>query len=123
MTDYGTLTDYTTGEEIRPATREEHARSLAAGETGAFRDEDGRVVYVAGGPEVAASEPEVTTLTAPTDPAAYGRWLAGKIGAFAGRLQSDERVQLTELEAEMLRDAAAALLTALDNAQRQGGIR
>jgi len=104
MTDYGTLTDYTTGEEIRPATREEHARSLAAG-----------------GPEVA--EPEVTTLTAPTDPAAYGRWLAGKIGAFAGRLQSDEGLRLGELEAEMLTVAATALLTALDNARRQGGIR
>lgn len=98
MTDYGTLTDYTTDEE--------HARSLAAG-----------------GPEVAASEPEVTTLTAPTEPAAYARWLAGKIGAFAGRLQSDERVQLTELEAEMLTAAATALLTALDNARRQGGVR
>lgn len=99
MTDYGTLTDYTTGEEIRPATREEHARSLAAG------------------------GPEVTTLTAPTDPAAYGRWLAGKIGAFAARIQSDEGLRLGELEAEMLRDAATALLTALDNAQRQGGVR
>ena len=123
MTDYGTLTDYTTGEEIRPATREEHARSLAAGETGAFRDEDGRVVYVAGGPEVAASEPEVTTLTAPTDPAAYGRWLAGKVAAFAARIQSDEGLRLGELEALMLQEAATALLTALDNARRQGGIR
>ena len=106
MTDYGTLTDYTTGEEIRPATREEHARSL-----------------VAGGPEVAASEPEVTTLTAPTDPAAYGRWLAGKVAAFAARIQSDEGLRLGELEALMLQDAATALLTALDNARRQGGIR
>lgn len=50
-TDYGTLTDYVTGEPIRPATADEHARSLAAGETGAFGDEDGRAVFVAGGPE------------------------------------------------------------------------
>jgi len=48
---YGILTDYTTGEELRAATAEEHARSLAAGETGAYRDEDGRSVFVAGGPE------------------------------------------------------------------------
>lgn len=50
MTAYGILTDYTTGEDIRAATADEHARSLAAGETGAF-DLDGRAVFVAGGPE------------------------------------------------------------------------
>jgi hypothetical protein len=50
VTDYGTLTDYVTGEQIRPATAAEHARSLAAGETGAF-ELDGRSVFVAGGPE------------------------------------------------------------------------
>jgi hypothetical protein len=49
--DHGTLTDYTTGEAIRPATAAEHAQSLAAGETGAYRDDDGRAVFVAGGPE------------------------------------------------------------------------
>jgi hypothetical protein len=49
-TDYGTLTDCVTGEQIRPATAAEHARSLAAGETGAF-ELDGRGVFVAGGPE------------------------------------------------------------------------
>lgn len=54
-TDYGTVTDYATGEPIRPATRAEHARSLAAGETGAFRDDDDRVVYVDGGPETAST--------------------------------------------------------------------
>jgi hypothetical protein len=48
--DYGTLTDYRTGEQVRPATAAEHARSLAAGETGAF-ELDGRSVFVAGGPE------------------------------------------------------------------------
>jgi hypothetical protein len=48
--EYGTLTDYTTGEQIRPATADEHARSLAASEVGAF-ELDGRSVFVAGGPE------------------------------------------------------------------------
>jgi hypothetical protein len=47
---FGVLTDYTTGEELRAATADEHGLSLAAGETGAF-EIDGRVVFVAGGPE------------------------------------------------------------------------
>jgi hypothetical protein len=49
-TDYGTLTDYRTGEPIRPATAAEHAQSLAAGEAGVF-ELDGRSVFVAGGSE------------------------------------------------------------------------
>jgi hypothetical protein len=53
--EYGTLRDYTTGDPIRPATADEHARSLTAGEVGAF-DLDGRIVFVAGGPEEAADE-------------------------------------------------------------------
>jgi hypothetical protein len=48
--DYGILTDYVTGQEIRNATAEEHERSLAAGDTGAF-ELDGRAVFVAGGTE------------------------------------------------------------------------
>ena len=55
-TDYGTLTDHTTGNPIRPATRDEWLRSLRAGETGAYRDDDGRDVYVAGGYESEADE-------------------------------------------------------------------
>lgn len=47
---YGTLTDYTTGEPIRPATAAEHAQSVSSGDTGAF-DLDGQIVFVAGGPE------------------------------------------------------------------------
>lgn len=47
MSDYGTLTDYTTGEEIRPATRDEWSKSIRA---------DGRAVFVAGGPEIDDSE-------------------------------------------------------------------
>lgn len=53
--EYGALTDYTTGEPIRPATADEHARSLSSGETGAF-ELDGRAVFVAGGPEEAHSD-------------------------------------------------------------------
>ena len=49
--EYGILTDYTTGVELRAATAEEHTRSREAGETGAYRDDDGRAVFVAGGPE------------------------------------------------------------------------
>lgn len=51
MSDYGTLTDYVTGEEIRPATRDEWLTSIQVGEIGAYRDDDGRSVFVAGGPE------------------------------------------------------------------------
>jgi hypothetical protein len=51
VTDYGTLTDYVTGEPIRPATADEHALSIATpSETGAFWLH-GRSVFVAGGPE------------------------------------------------------------------------
>lgn len=48
MSEYGTLTDYITGEAIRPATEGELETSRAAGETGAF-DLDDRTVFVAGG--------------------------------------------------------------------------
>lgn len=59
--DYGTLTDYVTGEAIRPATRDEWLTSIRAGETGAYRDDDGRDLFVAGGPESEADEhPTVT---------------------------------------------------------------
>jgi hypothetical protein len=50
-TDWGILTAYDTGREIRPATSAEHARSLAAGPTGAFADDELGTVFVAGGPE------------------------------------------------------------------------
>lgn len=50
---HGTVTDYQAGTPIRPATAEELARTeakLASGDsdayTGAWTDEDGRVVYV-----------------------------------------------------------------------------
>ena len=50
---YGTVTDYATGEPIRPATAEELARTeakLASGDsdayTGAWADGDGRAVFV-----------------------------------------------------------------------------
>lgn len=51
---HGILTDYATGEAIRPATADELARTeakLASGDsdayTGAWTDDDGRAVYVA----------------------------------------------------------------------------
>jgi hypothetical protein len=56
--EYGTLTDYTTGEAIRPATRDEWEmtiQSVRAGhDQGVWRDtdiNDGHPVYVDGGPE------------------------------------------------------------------------
>ena len=58
MSEYGTLTDYTTGDPIRPATRDEwlmSVRSVAEGhDQGVWRDgdlNDGHTVFVAGGPE------------------------------------------------------------------------
>ncbi|PZG02731.1 hypothetical protein C1I95_34225 [Micromonospora craterilacus] len=60
--------------------------------------------------------------TVPTDRADYSRWLAGRYAALAGRIRSvDEPVGT--LEADLLRDAATAMLAALDDADRQGGIR
>lgn len=44
-TEYGTLTDYQTGEAIRPATKAELEKSIEAGDTGVF-DLDGRSVWV-----------------------------------------------------------------------------
>jgi hypothetical protein len=50
---YGTVTDYTTGAALRPATASELARTeakMASGDsdacTGAWRDADGRIVFV-----------------------------------------------------------------------------
>ena len=63
MTMYGTLMDYLTGDEIRPATREEwlmSVRSVAEGhDQGVWRDgdiNDGHTVFVSGGPESEAVE-------------------------------------------------------------------
>ena len=50
--DYGTVTDYSTGEPIRPGTREEWLRTRGTrprglpDATGSWADDDGRVVYV-----------------------------------------------------------------------------
>ena len=49
--DWGILTAYETGRTVRPATSAEHARSLAAGRTGTFHDDELGTVFVAGGPE------------------------------------------------------------------------
>ena len=52
MSKYGTVTDYTTARDIRPATSNELARSLDAakydGGCGVFLDADGTSVYVTG---------------------------------------------------------------------------
>lgn len=48
-TNHGTLCDYQTGEDIRPATREEHDASVVAAETDGgvgVIEVDGRSVYV-----------------------------------------------------------------------------
>jgi hypothetical protein len=65
MSEYGTLTDYTTGAEIRPATRDEwlmSVRSVAEGhDEGVWRDGDlneGHPVSVAGGPESESDDPQ-----------------------------------------------------------------
>ena len=51
--DYGTLCDYMTGEELRPATKAELDASLSAAEEdggrGVFADDEGRALYVVGG--------------------------------------------------------------------------
>lgn len=62
-----TLTDYLTGTQIRPATREEWARSKHAaahepGGTGAF-DLDGRSVFVAGDFPPAPKHPKILAVT------------------------------------------------------------
>ncbi len=61
MSDFGTLTDYETGEQIRPATAAEWRKTAdlvndgtSAGATGAF-DLDGRAVWVEGGPAAEAA--------------------------------------------------------------------
>lgn len=69
--DYGVLTDITAGEQIRPATPQEHARSLAAGFPGTFIpvgpraerhygrgafDYQGMWVTVTGGPDEPAAD-------------------------------------------------------------------
>jgi hypothetical protein len=71
MSTYGTLTDYQTGESLRPATAAEWRRTadavndnLSPGSyTGGF-DLDGRTVYVAGGPEAEVSAHDVRALMA-----------------------------------------------------------
>ena len=57
-TEWGTLTDYVTGEPLRPATEAEWRKTadvLASGGPGsypgAWDDEDGTTVWVDGGPE------------------------------------------------------------------------
>jgi hypothetical protein len=66
MSDYGTLTDYSTGTPIRPATVQEWrqtAGAIAAGKPeGIFADQDGTVVWVDGGPEAEVSDTDIAGL-------------------------------------------------------------
>ena len=66
---FGTLTDYTTSLPIRPASAEEWRLTAltvngdtAGSETGAFEDENGRAVWVEGGPEVEVSDQDIRDL-------------------------------------------------------------
>jgi len=65
---YGTLTDYTTGQPLRPATRDEWemtVKSLDAGEdAGIWRDQDIYLhpVYVDGGPDPVVSDQAIRDL-------------------------------------------------------------
>jgi hypothetical protein len=72
MSTYGTVTDYKTGEPIRPATGAEWRRtadriadiepSKGDAYTGAWEDDDGRVVYVDGGSDAEVSATDVRAL-------------------------------------------------------------
>ena len=68
MSDYGTLTDYATGEPIRPATAQEWRRTadkLASGDSDAYTgawDDDGRSVYVDGGPDAGVTGADIAAL-------------------------------------------------------------
>lgn len=69
MTSYGTVTDYSTGAAIRPATAAEWrqtAGKLASGEsdsyTGAWNDSDGLAVWVDGGPDAEVSDEDIRKL-------------------------------------------------------------
>ena len=65
---FGTLTDYVTGTAIRPATAQEWRKTAdrlgdpGDGYTGAWQDEDGRAVYVDGGPDTDVSPSDISTL-------------------------------------------------------------
>jgi len=100
MSDYGILTDLQTGASLRPATREEWltgVRLVAAGRPeGAFDDEDGRAVFVAGGWETEDDEPSC---------------LCGAVRGHADRLELDEdaAAELTADQVAELRRIAAWL--------------
>lgn len=79
MTYWGALTDYATGEVIRPATEDEWKRTRdmvlsgsAGGESGAWEDDDGRTVWVDGGPDLGwiarVGEGNAAWLTGPNSP-------------------------------------------------------
>ena len=89
-TTYGTVTDYATGEAIRPATAAEWQQSADAARrnpfTGTFTGEDGTAVYVDGGPESPYTVLVGDTYETPGDAAQYA---ADEAAAF-GVLGADE---------------------------------
>ncbi|WP_229401899.1 hypothetical protein [Micromonospora okii] len=54
------------------------------------------------------------TVTVPTEPAAYARWLTGRMHAVAHLISRDERVDLDNDTRAGLVEAARALLAAVD---------
>lgn len=83
--DFGIITDYATGQAIRPASPAEWRRTsdmITAGTvpgayTGAFEDWDGRTVYVEGGPEAEVGEGDLRDLAA--EAAGFGDEAAVKL--------------------------------------------
>jgi len=69
MSGFGTVHDYKTGEMVREATAADWRKTAdkensGDSDTGAWPDpdEDGRAVYVSGGPESTVSDVDITTL-------------------------------------------------------------
>jgi len=85
MSSYGIVTDYWTGEQIRPATAQEWRRTAdlvsgadmnkPGGYTGAW-DDDGRAVWVDGGPVAEISADDVRALLAEAGSAGDGKMAA-----------------------------------------------
>lgn len=69
MTSYGTVTDYSTGQQIRPATGAEWLRTATTlleerpgSYTGAWDDSDGQAAYVDGGPDMDITPEDIRKL-------------------------------------------------------------
>lgn len=56
---------------------------------------------------------DMATVSVPNDPADYGRWLAGRVAAYAALVRRDERAELGDDARQMMLDAMAELQAAL----------